>query len=37
VSILRSNSDLDKKLHTLISTALGVSGKDDLTVVGVEV
>ncbi len=37
VSILRSNSELDKRLHALISTALGVSGKDDLTVVGVEV
>jgi protein phosphatase len=37
VSILRSNSELDKKLHALVSTALGMSGKDDLTVVGVEV
>jgi protein phosphatase len=37
VSILRSNGELDRKLHALVSTALGMSGKDDLTVVGVEV
>ena len=37
VSILRSNSELDKKLDALVSTALEARGKDDLTVVGVEV
>ena len=37
VSILRSNSGLDKKLNVLLSIALEESGKDDVTVVGVEV
>ena len=37
VSILRSNSELDKKLDGLVSTALKESGKDNVTVVGVEV
>jgi len=37
VSILRSNSELDKRLNALVSTALKESGKDNVTVVGVEV
>jgi len=37
VTVLRSNSDLEKKLEKLVATALGATGKDDLTVVGVEV
>ena len=37
VSILRANSDLEKKLDTLVSIALERSGKDNVTVVGVEV
>jgi PPM family protein phosphatase len=37
VSILRSNSELDKKLDGLVSIALKESGKDNVTVVGVEV
>jgi serine/threonine protein phosphatase PrpC len=37
VSILLSNSELDKKLNGLVSTALKESGKDNVTVVGVEV
>jgi len=37
VSILRSNSELDKKLDGLVSSALEESGKDNITVVGVEI
>ena len=37
VSILRSNSELDKKLDGLISAALEAGGRDNITVVGVEV
>jgi len=37
VSILLSNSELDKKLDALVSTALKESGKDNVTVVGLEV
>jgi len=37
VSILRSNSGLDKKLDRLVSSALKESGKDNITVVGVEI
>ena len=37
VSILRSNSELEKRLGALVSIALEKSGKDDVTVVGVEV
>jgi len=37
VSILRSNSNLEKKLDALVSIALKESGKDNVTVVGVEV
>jgi len=37
VSILRSNSELEKKLDTLVSIALEKSGRDNVTVVGVEV
>ena len=37
VSILRSKSGLDKKLDTLVSTVLEKGGKDNVTVVGVEV
>jgi serine/threonine protein phosphatase PrpC len=37
VTILRSNSELDKKLDALISAALEATGKDDLTVVGMEI
>jgi protein phosphatase len=37
VSILRSETDLGEKLETLVSTALELSGKDNVTVVGMEV
>jgi protein phosphatase len=37
VSILRSETDLREKLETLVSTALELSGKDNVTVVGMEV
>jgi protein phosphatase len=37
VSILRSNGELDKRLDGLVSIALEESGKDNVTVVGVEV
>jgi len=37
VTVLRSNSDLKKRLDALVATALDTMGKDDLTVVGVEV
>jgi serine/threonine protein phosphatase PrpC len=37
VSILRSSSELDKKLDDIVSTTLKATGKDDLTVIGVEV
>jgi serine/threonine protein phosphatase PrpC len=37
VSILRANSDLEKKLDTLVATALKESGKDNVTVVAVQV
>jgi len=37
VSVLRSNGELDKKLHALVSTALEAGGRDNITVVGVEV
>ena len=37
VTILRSDGELDKKLDAVISAALELTGKDDLTVVGVEV
>jgi serine/threonine protein phosphatase PrpC len=37
VSILRSNSELDNKLNAFISTALEAGGRDNITVVGVEV
>jgi len=37
VSILRANSELEKKLDALVSIALEKSGKDNVTVVGVEV
>ena len=37
VSILRSNGELDKKLDALVSSALVASGKDDLTLVAVEI
>lgn len=37
VTVLRSNSDLKKRLDALVARALEASGKDDLTVVGVEV
>ena len=37
VSILRSETDLGEKLKTLVSTALELSGKDNVTVVGMEV
>ena len=37
VSILSTNNGLEEKLNALVSAALEASGKDDLTVVGVEV
>jgi serine/threonine protein phosphatase PrpC len=37
VTILRSNGELDKKLDDLVSTTLQATGKDDLTVVGLEI
>ena len=37
VSILRSNGELDKRLDGLVAIALKESGKDNVTVVGVEV
>jgi protein phosphatase len=37
VSVLSSNSELEKKLEVLVSIALEESGKDNVTVVGVEV
>jgi protein phosphatase len=37
VSILRTNGELDKKLNALVSNALEASGKDNVTVVGVQV
>jgi protein phosphatase len=37
VSILRSNSGLDKKLDSLVTIALEESGKDNVTVVAVQV
>ena len=37
VSILRSNGELDKRLDGLVSIALKESGKDNVTVVGVEI
>ena len=37
VTVLRSDGELDKKLDAVISAALELTGKDDLTVVGVEV
>jgi serine/threonine protein phosphatase PrpC len=37
MSLLRSNSELHKKLNSLVSIALKESGKDNVTVVAVEV